>query len=142
MRARTWIAIIAVAIILAVGFALKEYYRAPKGGADLVAVLTVQAAELHAAFMADEAVARLKYVGDKEQAIVVEGLIRELEQGDGGATVILETADPVAGVVCEFAAGTVPASWKPQAHVRVQGICTGVNDLIPDVIMVRCGAVE
>ncbi|MCB9184476.1 MAG: hypothetical protein H6591_11215 [Flavobacteriales bacterium] len=142
MRARTWIAIVAVAIILAVGFALKEYNRAPQGAAAMDAVLTVQATELHAAFMADEAVARLNYVGEQEQAIVVEGVIREMEQGDSGATVILETADPVAGVVCEFAAGTVPASWKPQARVRVQGICTGVNDLIPDVIMMRCGAVE
>ena len=70
MRARTWIAIVAVAIILAVGFALKEYNRAPQGAAAMDAVLTVQATELHAAFMADEAVARLNYVGEQEQTIV------------------------------------------------------------------------
>lgn len=142
MKARTWIAIGAVAAILGGTYAWKEYNRVPEGAADMNAVLNIPAVELHSAFIADEIGASAKFVGEKEQAIRVTGAIRELVLDPGSATVILDTDDPMAGVVCEFAPGTVPASWKVGEQVSVQGICTGVNDLIPDVIMVRCAAVE
>lgn len=142
MKARTWIAIGAVAAILGGGYAWKEFNRTPEGAADMTAALEISSAELHAAFLADEAEATARFVGEKEQAIRVSGTIRDLEQGEGSATVILDSDDAMAGVVCEFAAGTVPATWKVGDKVSVQGICTGINDLIPDVIMVRCAGVE
>lgn len=142
MKARTWIAIGAVAAIIGGGYALKEFNRAPEGAADMKAELSVTAGELHAAFVADEEGATARFVGEKEHAIRVSGAIRELEQDARSATVILDTEDAIAGVVCEFAPGTIPVAWKSGDQVEVQGICTGINDLIPDVIMVRCAAVE
>lgn len=142
MRARTWIAIVAVAAALGGGYALKEFNRAPEGAADMKAELSVTASELHAAFVADEAAATARYVGEKEQAIRVSGTIRGIDREGGSATVILETEDAMAGVVCDFAPGAVPSAWNEGDQVIVQGICTGINDLIPDVIMVRCAAME
>ncbi|MBK9177149.1 MAG: hypothetical protein IPM46_12615 [Flavobacteriales bacterium] len=143
MQRRTWIAIIIVAIIFGGGYAWKEYNRVPTGAASMDAAFSTTAEALHADFLADEAAATAKYVGAKEQAIRVEGVIRAVEQADGGgATVILETADAMAGVLCEFASDALPKDWKSGDQVTVQGICTGMNDLIPDVIMVRCAAVE
>lgn len=143
MHKRTWIAIIIVAIILVGSYAWKEYNRVPTGAASMDAAFSTTAEALHADFLADETAATAKYVGAKEQAIRVEGVIRAVVQADGGGvTVILETADAMAGVLCEFTAAALPEGWKTGDRVKVQGICTGMNDLIPDVILVRCSAVE
>ena len=138
MRKKTWIAIAALAAIAAGAYAYSEYGRRPRQAGDMKASTTITAHELHAAFFTGEEAATARYVGSQAQAILVTGTIRTLERGDAGGSVILATADEMAGVVCEFAAGALPDEWQVGQEVRVQGICTGMNDLIPDVIMVRC----
>jgi hypothetical protein len=122
------------------GYALKEYNRGVEGAASMEAAATVSAADLLAAFTADEAAATATYVGTAEQAVQVSGTIRAMEPtGDGKVTVILETGDPLAGVTCEFAEADVPGTWRSGADVTVKGICTGI---LMDVVLVRCAAVE
>ena len=117
-----------------------EYNRVPEGAAEKEEVAQVSATELHDAFLADEGAATAKYVGTTEQAIRVSGVVRAIEpSGEGLVNVTLETGDPIAGVVCEFATADVPADWRPGSSVALKGICTG---FLIDVILNRCAAVE
>ena len=138
---------IAVAATIAVVgggvFAYTEYSRPSKDAKDMNESLSVTAADLHATFIADETAANARFVGTKEQAIRVTGVIRLIEPVTADlVNVLLETNDAMAGVVCEFNAKDLPKAWNVGDAVALKGICTGVNDLIPDVILVRCGAVE
>ena len=138
---------IAVAATIAVVgggvFAYTEYDRPTKGAKDMHASQSVTAADLHAAFITDETTANTQFVGTKEQAIRVNGVVRLIEPVTADlVNVVLETNDAMAGVVCEFNTKDVPKTWNIGDSVALKGICTGVNDLIPDVILVRCGAVE
>ena len=142
MRARTML--IAGGIIAVIGgaYVWAQYNRPVETAGTMDTVLTVVAADLHQAFITNEAAANAKYVGKTEQAIQVKGVIRAVETTNGGSSVVLETADAMAGVVCEFKNDALPMGWKTGDTVALKGICTGVNDLIPDVILVRCTAVE
>lgn len=132
-----------VAVVGAGVFALKECGRTTKDAKDMRETLSVTATDLHAAFIADETAANARFVGTREQAIRVTGVVRLIEPVTTDlVNVVLETDDAMAGVVCEFNATDVPKTWNIGDPVALKGICTGVNDLIPDVIMVRCGAVE
>ena len=144
MKSRTVVLISVSAVVTAVGlYALSEFDREPLTAGQREEVATVSAEDLHAAFLADEAAANARYVGAIEQVIRVNGVVRSVEDAVGGkVSVVLETADAMAGVVCEFEQGAVPATWKAGDRISLKGICTGVNDLIPDVILVRCAAME
>ncbi|MBK8497360.1 MAG: hypothetical protein IPL52_00750 [Flavobacteriales bacterium] len=144
MGTRTKI-ILGVALAAVVGglYGLSEFNREPETAAQKKAVEIVSATELHDAFLSDETAANARYVGTSEQAIRFTGIVRSVEEPYGGkVSVVLETADALAGIVCEFEESAVPAAWKVGDRVSLKGICTGVNDLIPDVILVRCVAVE
>lgn len=145
MRTKTMIIVGGVVALVGGGtYGLLEYNRVPEGAHAMEVVVSTSATELHAAFMADEQAATLRFVGTTEQAIRVTGVIDAIEPAEGGKknVTLNATADGMAGVVCEFDGNALPTSWKVGDQVRLQGICTGVNDLIPDVILVRCGAVE
>jgi len=134
--------IIVAATVAVVGgtFALIEYNRGPQGVSSMEPVGTVKAEELLNAFVADEALATGTYVGEQEQAVQVSGAIGAMEEvGEGKTNVILETGDPLAGIVCEFATKDIPITWRSGATVSVKGICTGI---LLDVVLVRCVAVE
>ena len=119
---------------------MNEYNREPKKALEQKEAVSTTAPELLAAFVADEAAANTKFVGSVEQAIRVTGIIRAISEDNNGlVNVTLETGDAMAGVVCEFAAADVPATWKPGDKVVLKGICTGY---LIDVILNRCGAVE
>lgn len=144
MKSRNVILVSVSVIAIAAGlYGWSEYDRKPQSAGDRDEVATVSAEDLHAAFLADEAAANARYVGAIEQVIRVNGVVRSVEDAVGGkVSVVLETADAMAGVICEFEQGAVPVAWKAGDRVSLKGICTGVNDLIPDVILVRCAAVE
>lgn len=146
MKARTIIAAVAVAAVLGGAYAWKEYNRKPEGAAGMAEAHTVDAPQLLADFLADEPAATAKYVGSSAQAIKVKGVIRTIDEGDGTRmSVILDTGDPMAGIVCEFEPGSLPAGWKVGDKVFVKGICQGYtgDGMIPgDVLLQRCAAVE
>ncbi len=144
MQKKTMIIVGALVVTIAGAMlAIGGYNREPEGAGDKKEVAEVSAAALHAAFLGDETAANTKYVGTSEQAIRVSGAVRSIEAPEGGkVTVVLETADPMAGVVCEFDQASVPTTWTVGDTVTLKGICTGINDLIPDVILVRCAAME
>ncbi len=131
--------------VLVVGIAgamigMNEYNRAPLVALEKDEVASTTAPELLAAFVADEQAANAKFVGTADQAIRVTGVVRSIGSPEAGVVnLVLQTGDPAAGVVCEFAAADLPASWKPGDKVVLKGICTGY---LIDVILNRCGAVE
>ncbi|MBL0126921.1 MAG: hypothetical protein IPP83_05555 [Flavobacteriales bacterium] len=142
---RTRIVLIAGVIIALIGgaYAWKEYNRTAKDAGAMQEVLTVSAHELQREFRANEQAANAKYVGTTDQAIKVKGMIRAIEPAEEGRTnVLLDSGEENSAVVCEFSADALPKSWAAGQNVFLKGICTGVNDLIPDVILVRCSAVE
>lgn len=147
MKRKTLFLLAALALIGAVAYGIAEYTRGHADVDGMPAAHAVDARQLLADFMADDAAARAKYVGEKEQAIQVEGVIRAVEEGTGGApsNVVLETGDDLAGIACEFAPGTLPKGWKAGDQVLVKGICqgyTGEGMMPGDVVLQRCVPVE
>ncbi|MFZ1694733.1 MAG: hypothetical protein WAT74_16160 [Flavobacteriales bacterium] len=144
MKARTLILIGAVALAIGGWYGYSEFSR---GHADLSGSkedFALDAHELLAAFVNDEAAANSQYV---EKVVKVKGVIREVVLSDGTApaNVTLDTGDEMAGIACEFKQGTVPAAWKAGSKVHVKGVCTGYTGggMLPgDVILQRCVAVE
>jgi hypothetical protein len=55
-------------------------------------------------------------------------------ESEGRTEVILETGDPLAGIVCSFESAAPPAIVVGDT-VRVKGVCTG---MLMDVVLVRC----
>lgn len=142
MRTRTLLIVGAIIAVAGGAYAWREYNRPTQGAGEMKVTLTVNAEDLHQAFISDETAANTKYVGTAEQAIEVKGLIRSIDPAEAGMTnVTLATSDEMSGVVCEFPNAVLPQEWKPGDKVMLKGICTGVNDLIPDVILVRCAPV-
>jgi hypothetical protein len=139
MRVKTFIAVGAVVAIVGGVFAYMEYNRKPAGADDATPKHTVTAEQLFTEFQQDEAAAQAKYVGQQEQVIQVNGTIREIgEAGNGATNIILETGDPMAGIVCEFKSN-VPSTWKAGDQVGVKGFCQG---MLMDVVLQRCVAAQ
>lgn len=129
-----------VAIVGGGTYAYLEYGRGVSGAAEMKPVAAVTAGELLSAYTTDEAAADQRFVGSAEQAIQVSGTIRAMEPvGSDKTNVILETGDPMAGVVCEFTNTDLPQDWRSGVEVTVQGICTG---MLMDVVLVRCIGVQ
>lgn len=141
MRTPVIIAVAATVLIAGAGtYAYLEYSRGVAGADTMPVRETTTAGELLKAFQDDEQAATARFVGTSEQVVQVSGNIRSMEPQDGGGTnVVLETGDGFSGVVCEFAAGDVPITWRSGAQVTVKGICTG---MLMDVVLVRCKAVQ
>lgn len=129
-----------VAIVGGGTYAYLEYGRGVSGAAEMKPVAAVTAGELLSAYTTDEAAADQRFVGSAEQAIQVSGTIRAMEPvGSDKTNVILDTGDPMAGVVCEFTNADLPQDWRSGVEVTVQGICTG---MLMDVVLVRCIGVQ
>jgi hypothetical protein len=117
-----------------------EFNRGLSDAEDMPVKEQVSASDLMGAFQTDEALATTRFVGASEQVIQVRGVIRAVEpSGPGLTNVVLVTDDDMAGVVCEFREGEVPAEWRTGMEVAIKGICTG---MLLDVILVRCVAVQ
>ncbi|HRD51980.1 MAG TPA: hypothetical protein PKY96_04955 [Flavobacteriales bacterium] len=144
MKARTLILIGAVALAIGGWYGYSEFNRGHADLSESKADFTLEADELLAAFVNDEAAANSQYV---EKVVKVSGTIREVTNAGGTApaNVTLETDDEMAGIACEFKQGTLPAAWKAGDKVLVKGVCTGYTGggMLPgDVILQRCVTVE
>ena len=144
MKARTWILIGGIAVAAAGAYGLMEFNRGHDDLASSKPDHTLDAPALLAAFVNDEAVANAQYVA---KVLQVKGVVTSIETGAGDAPVnlVLDTGDPMAGILCEFDANDLPKSWATGGTVTVKGICSGYlgSDLLPgNVILQRCAAVE
>lgn len=136
MNAKVLLLIGVVVAAIGGGYAWNEYAREKASADDMPVKERVSAADLLAAFAADEVAASARFVGTTEQVVHVSGSIRSIDIAAAGLTnVVLETGDPMAGVVCEFPSEAAPKNWKVGDAVAVKGICTG---MLMDVVLVRC----
>lgn len=115
--------------------AQRQYDRAPEVAAGKWPSATLEATDLLQEFMDDEVAAGKRYT---DEVIEVNGTVRGVSAPQGGkVSVLLETGNPLAAVVCEFdqsMSGLVPGSM-----VTVKGYCAGYN---LDVVLQRCALVE
>ena len=131
--------LISVAILVVGGawYGWTEYHRTAEDTSTLEAAETIEPAALLQAFTSDENAANTRFNG---KVLEVHGDVRAVNPPDNGLVdVVLETGDPLAGVVCQFAQAELPANVTAGAHVRIKGICTG---LLMDVVLQRCALVE
>ncbi|MBK9273987.1 MAG: hypothetical protein IPM49_05520 [Flavobacteriales bacterium] len=132
--------VILIALLALVGggwYAWREYNRTAAPTGELEAAETIEAAALLQAYTADESAANARFNG---KVLLVSGTVREVKAPENGLVdVVLETGDPLAGVVCQFAQADAPASLTAGTPVRIKGISTG---LLLDVVLQRCAIVE
>ncbi|MBK8947783.1 MAG: hypothetical protein IPM68_02670 [Flavobacteriales bacterium] len=134
---RTVILIALLAVIAGGWYAWREYNRIAEPTSELEATETIEAAALLQAYTADENAANTRFNG---KVLLVSGTVREVKSPENGLVdVVLETGDPLAGVVCQFAQADVPATLIAGAPARIKGISTG---LLMDVVLQRCAVVE
>lgn len=125
------ILLLCAALAAAAYYGYRMYSAGPATAAGRTADLNVQATVLFTEFQQDEVAAGGKY---NDKLVAVEGIVRTTSTtADGLVNVVLETGDPLGGVVCELA----PGSFPPAAGqtVRIQGFCAGYN---LDVLLQRC----
>ncbi len=92
--------------------------------------LVIKAEEIYNAFLRDEKKANTIYL---DKAIMVSGKISEIKTNQQGQQVIiLETRDPIFGVVCTM---TKPAFITRGTNANIKGFCTGFTN---DVILRDC----
>ena len=133
---RKHVVILVVCLVLAAVavYAYRMYTAKPATAEGRTAEVLVQAEALFAAYQMDEAAAGLQY---NDKLVAVEGVVRSVSTTDGLVNVVLETGDPLGGVVCELAPGTL-AGFVAGDPVRIQGYCAGFN---LDVLLQRCTVV-
>lgn len=133
-------ALLIIAVLLALGggwYGWSEYNRTADDTADLKASETIEPAALLQAFTTDENAANTRFNG---KVLEVHGAVRAVSAPVNGLVdVVLETGDPLAGVVCQFAQTDMPNTLLAGTQVRIKGICTG---LLMDVVLQRCILVE
>ncbi|MCS7037334.1 MAG: hypothetical protein RMJ33_06920 [Saprospiraceae bacterium] len=130
------LAVLLAAVAAAVG--LYFYNLKMPSMATQKADLTLSAAELYAAYEADEAAANARYLG---KILAVEGQVREANTlPDGTVKVVLDTGKDF-GVLCEFDPNTQHkrTDFQPGERLTLQGECAGLNF---DVLLSRCAVVE
>lgn len=133
--------ILLLAVLLAaIGGAMGLYFYNLKmpSMAGQKAEMTVSAADLYAAFEADEAAANARYLG---KILAVEGQVREANTlPDGTVKVVLDTGKDF-GVLCEFDPNTSHkrTQFEPGERLTLKGECAGFNF---DVLLSRCAVVE
>ncbi|MCC6401660.1 MAG: hypothetical protein IT227_12925 [Flavobacteriales bacterium] len=132
--------VILIALLAVIGggwYAWREYNRTAGPTSELEAAEAIEAAALLQAYTADENAANARFNG---KVLLVSGTVREVKAPENGLVdVVLETGDPLAGVVCQFAQADVPSALTAGAPARIKGISTG---LLMDVVLQRCAIVE
>jgi tRNA_anti-like len=127
---------IVIALIALVGGVVgyKMYNKPHENIADATEEHSLSAAELFAAYQADEMAANAKYL---DKIIVVQGTVRETKEEDGTVNVMLETDDMMFGVRCQLdnLATHKRKDFKAGEKVSLKGKCSGS---LMDVVMVRC----
>ena len=70
-----------------------------------------------------------------DKIIELKGKVREIAEDGSVKSLILETGNPITGVLCEFQDQEMIANIKAGDAVSVRGICSGK---LTDVVLVRC----
>jgi tRNA_anti-like len=130
--------IISVIILLLLASITGAWYifNKPHRSLDQAESITVPADSLLASYLQDEKNANSIYL---DKALVVSGEIAEINKNQSGQTVIiLQTQDPMAGVVCTLQ--KIPETGlKIGQQVQVMGFCSGY---ISDVVLRDCQLIK
>ena len=136
MKRNHLLLILGLALAAAAYYGYRQYNAEPLSAAGRTADFNVQAPALFTEFQQDEMAAGTRY---NDKLVAVEGTVRSMSTAEEGlVNVVLETGDPLGGVVCELAPGTVPGLVAGD-HTRIQGYCAGFN---LDVLLQRCTVIE
>jgi type II secretory pathway pseudopilin PulG len=125
-------------ILVIIGIAI--LFNLPKDSSkNKKATIAITASELFEAFIENESEANKKYVG---KIIELSGIVISIEEDEQGATVaVLQSDDPIAGVMCTLERGQ-KKHLSPKSvgsTVRIKGLCTGK---LMDVVLNKCILIE
>ena len=119
------------AILLAfAGFSAWYIFLKPGRDIGQETALMVKAGDIYHAYLSNEKSANLYYL---DKAVIVSGKIAEIKTNQQGQQVIiLETEDPIFGIVCTMAQ---PVAITKGKDVSIKGFCTGYTT---DVVLRDC----
>lgn len=127
--------IIYAVIILAIiggAYGYYEWNRPVASNAEKTAEITLSAADLEAAYTANEAEANTKY---NDKLVQVSGVVSKIETEAGKTSIYLNTNNPMAAVICELENGSDVSNIKEGDNVSIKGKPTGI---LSDVVLVQC----
>lgn len=137
---RIWKKIVAAVFVLALGalwYTWFMYHKPPPDIREQKAGIEITAVDLLKAFQEDEMAANAKYV---DRVLMVTGTVLNIQTDSSGATVNLQSNDPLATVTCSFYQDDKGVKTiKAGSPVRVKGVCTG---MLTDVVLNKCSLVE
>lgn len=136
MNKRALLFLLLVVLLVGGAIAYRMYSAGVPQATERTADVSVKATELFQAFQADETAAGQRF---NDKVVAVSGTVREVvQEGDGRTTVILDTGDPLGGIVCEFAPGA-EHGCTTGGSATIKGFCAGFN---LDVLLQRCAKSE
>lgn len=122
--------IIGLLLLLLLAFGLWYVYFKPARNIEREKTLHITANAIYTAYLNDENLANKLYL---DKAITVKGKISDIKTNQQGQQVIiLETEDPVFGVVCTM---TKPLAVTKSDDISIKGFCTGYTT---DVVLRDC----
>jgi hypothetical protein len=126
-KLKTFLIIVAISIVVGIGYGLYEWYKPHRDVKDETA-LKASAQEMFDAYKKDEPAANTLYLN---KAIEVSGEVARVKTNQAGFTVVyLKTSDPIFGVNCTFKEN--PGTVNKGDQIKFKGICTG---FLEDVII-------
>lgn len=128
MSRKNIIAAIVISVLLGAGWLAWNVFFKPHRSVEDSPVTRVRADSLFLAFQSDESAANARFL---DKGLEVSGEIAELNTNQQGQmVVILDTGDPLGGVVCTLVKAT--SGLTKGQRVRVRGFCSGY---LTDVIL-------
>ncbi|MBC7885710.1 MAG: hypothetical protein H7X99_09560 [Saprospiraceae bacterium] len=123
-----------ILILIALGI-FAGYYMYNKPHAETQgakADITINPADLLAAFELDETKANAMYL---DKIIEVKGKVKSINEVEQGGSISLDTGNEISSVICEFEHAASIDGVKVGDEVIIKGFCSGK---LMDVILVRC----
>ena len=112
------------------GFSAWYIFLKPGRDIEQEMAIKVKAGDMYNAYLGDEKAANLLYL---DKAVVVSGKISEVKTNQQGQQVIiLESGDPIFGIVCTMAK---PVTAAKGDVLSIKGFCTGYTT---DVVLRDC----
>lgn len=131
------IIIVGVLLVAAVAVlsVLWVFRKAPDNVAFQSAAFETQATNIVDAFTQDETAANAKFLG---KVVLITGTVSAFEENklEKKISVTLKEKEAVAGVICEFADGSIDKQLLVEGNtIKVKGVCTG---FLMDVVLTKC----
>ncbi len=117
-------------------YAYYEYNKPVASIENKKADVVIDADDLLSAYESDENTANQLYT---EKIIQVKGTISEITKDGTVDKVIIETTNPLAGVICEMENGQNFGALKTGDEIEIKGRCTG---FLSDVVLVQSSIVK